>query len=78
MDKEDKSTLRKILELEQKNSRILSQMQRSMFWGRVFKTIYWVFIIAAAIGAYYYVEPSINHIIDAYGGFKGDIKNIFQ
>lgn len=78
MDPEDKSTLRKILELEQKNSKILSQMQRSMFWGRVFRTVYWVVIIAAAVGAYYYIEPYINGIIETYSGFKGNIKDIFQ
>ena len=78
MDQEDKSTLRKILELEQKNSRILSQMQRSMFWGRVFRIVYWTVIIAAAVGAYYYIEPYIKGIVDTYSGFKGNIKELFQ
>ena len=75
---ESKETLRKILELTRENSEMLHKMQRSMFWGKIFRTVYWIFIIGAAIGAYYYIEPYINGIVDTYSGFKSDISNIFQ
>ncbi len=78
MDPENKETLRKILELEQKNHKMLTSIHKSMFWSKVFRVIYWVIIIAATVGAYYYIEPYINGIIEAYGGFKGDILNIFR
>jgi hypothetical protein len=75
MDPEDKSTLRKVLELEQKNNKMLASIQKSMFWSKVFRTIYWVIIIGASIGAYYYVQPYIDGAVQAYGGFKGSIMN---
>ena len=78
MDQDNKETLRRILELEQKNNKILTSMQRSMFWGRIFKTIYWIVIIGATIGAYYYIEPYIDGIISTYGGFKDSVGNLFQ
>ncbi len=75
---ENKETLRRILELSQKNNKILNGIQKSMFWGRVFRTIYWIFIVAATVGAYYYIEPYINGIISTYSGIKDNVSGIFQ
>jgi hypothetical protein len=44
-------------------------------WGRIARYIYWVFIIGAAVGLYYYIEPYIDVAIGAYGGVKGDIRS---
>ncbi len=76
MDPEDKNTLRKVLELEQKNNKMLNSIQKSMFWSKVFRAIYWVIIVAVSIGAYYYIQPYIDQAISAYGGFKGDVMNM--
>ena len=76
MDPEDKSTLRRVLELEQKNNKILSSIQKSLFWSKVFRTIYWVIIVAVSVGAYYYIQPYIDGAIQTYGGFKNDIINL--
>ena len=76
MDQEDKSTLRKILELEQKNNKLLTSLHKSAFWGKVFRTFYYIVIIGAAIGAYYYVEPYIQGATDAYSTFKADVQSV--
>lgn len=76
MDQEDKNTLRKVLELEQKNNKMLLSIKQSMMWGRIFRYAYWIVIIGAAVGAYYYIQPYIDGLIEAYGGFKGDIQNV--
>ena len=76
MDPEDKSTLRKVLELEQKNNKMLTSIHKSMFWGRVFRAVYWLVIVGIAVGAYYYVEPYVNGLTDAYSSFKSDIQNV--
>ena len=78
MEDENKETLRRILELAQKNNKILTGIQKSMLWGRVFRYVYWIIIIGAGIGAYYYIQPYIDGIISAYGGFKGSIKAILN
>lgn len=78
MDQEDKEILRKTLDVTQKNNKILEQMKQSMFWGRVFRYIYWAIILGVAVGAYYFIEPYIDQMLQVYGGFKGDINNIFQ
>ncbi len=78
MDHEDKELLRRILDISQKNNKILESIKQSMFWGRIFRYVYWALIIGTAIGAYYFVEPYIDQILEAYGGFKGGINSIFE
>ncbi len=36
---QDKEMLRKVYDLEQKNNKILQKIQRSIFWGHIFKVI---------------------------------------
>lgn len=75
MEPEEKEMLKKTLELAQENNKILHSVKRSMFWGRVVRVIYWIIIIGAAIGIYYYIEPYLNSAISAYGSAKGDLKS---
>jgi hypothetical protein len=75
MQPEEKEMLKKTLELAQDNNKMLHSIRRGMFWGKVTRIIYWIIIIGAAVGVYYYVEPYINSAVDAYGNMKGDLKN---
>lgn len=75
MQPEEKEMLKKTLELSQENNKMLHSIRRSMKWGRVVKIIYWVVIIGAAIGAYYYITPYIDSAVGAYGNVKGDLKS---
>jgi hypothetical protein len=75
MQPEEKEMLKKTLELTQENNRMLQYIRRSIVRGRIFKIIYWVVIIGAGIGAYYYIEPYIDTAISAYGNVKGDLKS---
>ena len=75
MDPEDKQILKKTLELSQENNKILHSIRRGMWWGRITRIIYWVLIIGASIGAYYYLTPYIDSAIGAYGNVKGDLQS---
>jgi uncharacterized membrane protein len=78
MDQEDKELLRRTFEVSQRNNKILESIKQSMFWGRVFRYVYWAVIIGAAVGAYYFIEPYVGQILQVYGGVKGGINNFFQ
>ena len=67
--------LKKALELSRENNKMLQSIKRSMFVGRIFRVVYWIVVIGAAIGAYYYIEPYLDEAIGAYGSIKGDLKN---
>lgn len=81
MNPEEKEIIKKTLELAQENNKMLHALRRSMFWGRIIRIIYWVIIIGAAIGVYYYITPYIDSAIGAYGNVKDDLQsfgNIFK
>lgn len=75
MEPEYKEILKKTLELSQENNKMLHSIKRGMLWGRVMRVAYWIIILGAAIGAYYYIEPYIDQAVGAYGDVKGDLKN---
>lgn len=75
MNPEEKEMLKKTLELSQENNKMLHTIRRGMFWGRIMRVVYWIVIIGAAIGVYYYIEPYLNGAIDAYGNVKGDLQS---
>lgn len=75
MQPEEREMLKKALELSRENNKMLQSIKRSMFVGRIFRIVYWVIVIGAAIGAYYYIEPYLDEAIGAYGSIKGDLKN---
>ena len=75
MQPEEREMLKKALELSRENNKMLQSIKRSMFVGRIFRIVYWIVVIGAAIGAYYYIEPYLDEAIGAYGSIKGDLKN---
>jgi hypothetical protein len=75
MQPDEKEMLKKTLELSQDNNKMLHSIKRGMFWGRVWKIIYWVVIIGASIGVYYYIQPYIDSILNTYGSLKGNLSN---
>jgi uncharacterized membrane protein len=75
MQPEEREMLKKTLELAQENNKILYAMKRSMFWGRVTRIVYWIIILGAAVGVYYYITPYVDSAINAYGNVKGDLKS---
>jgi hypothetical protein len=75
MQPEEKEMLKKTLELAEENNMMLHSIRRNMFWGRVTRVIYWIIIIGATVGVYYYITPYIDSAIKAYGSMKGDLGN---
>jgi hypothetical protein len=78
MESEDREILRRVLELSQKNNKMLNSIQRSMFWNKLFRIVYWAIIVGVAIGAYYYLEPYVNGVLQVYGSVKDNVTHIFQ
>ena len=66
MDSESKKLLEETLALTQENNKMLHLMRRSQFWSNVVRGIYWVFIIGTALGAYYYIQPYLEQLLNAY------------
>ncbi len=76
MNPEEKQLLQKTHNLAEENNKILRHIRRSNRWSAAFRILYWILIIGAAVGAFIYIEPYIDAISQAYGGFKTDLGSI--
>ena len=75
MDPESKTKLEEIFNLAEENNKLLRQMRRNLRAGWIVRIVYWIFIIGAALGAYYFAQPYVEGVKDTYGGARNDIDN---
>jgi len=76
MDSEEKELLHKTVELLEDNNKILRKIRRTMRIGTIAKIIYWTIIIGAAIGAFYFVQPYLDHLLEVYSGLNNGVDNV--
>ena len=76
MDPESKKLLEATLTLAQENNKMLHTMRRSMRMARIMSFFYWAFIIGSAVGAYYFIQPFINPLLNMYTGANGILNNL--
>lgn len=71
MDEEAKRLLQENLRLSKENNELLQKIRRVQRWSQISKIIYWVIIIGIAYGAFYYLKPYLEGIMNIYdGGFS--------
>ena len=75
MEPEDKKLLEESYRLSQENNRLLKSLYSSMRIRRYMSIVYWVFIIGSAIGAYYFIEPYANQVLDVFGSAKSNLNS---
>ncbi len=68
MNPDEKKLLEETAELSRENNKILHQLRRSLVWGRIMHTLYWVIIIGASVGAFYFIQPYIDSVRSLTGG----------
>lgn len=84
MEKEIKELLEANLKLSQENNELLKKVRRVQKRAYAAKIAYWVIILLVAFGAYYYIQPYVGKIENAYNQgvtnlqqFK-DLANMFS
>ncbi len=63
MEEEEKKLLEENLEISQESLKILKGIRRANRLNMVFKILYWLVILGAVAGIYYFVEPYIKSAI---------------
>jgi hypothetical protein len=76
MSPEERELLEESVELSKENNEILRSMRRSQRIGNIMSFLYWVFIIGTAFGAYYFLQPYVDQIMEVYGGAKNAINQV--
>jgi hypothetical protein len=77
MDHEDKIKLERALALSEENNELLHKIHRSMKLARWARVAYWIILLGASIGAFYYFQPYIDQILGTYGSLRGGIEGFF-
>jgi hypothetical protein len=72
MSPEDRSLLESTHRLAQENNKILHSIRRNNRYATIFKVVYWVIIIGVSLGAFYFIQPYVESILNVYRGVQGD------
>lgn len=76
MDPNIDARLKSIEEKLEKNNQLLVKVRRVQRQGQLFKILYWVLIILLAFGAFYYIQPYVNQLLEAYTGIQNTQEKI--
>ncbi|OHA21195.1 MAG: hypothetical protein A2849_01600 [Candidatus Taylorbacteria bacterium RIFCSPHIGHO2_01_FULL_51_15] len=78
MTPEERQILIQTHRLAEENNALLRKMRRAALFGLIWHILYWAVIIGISIGAYYFIQPYVEQVQEVYGGFKGDLGNLFK
>lgn len=76
LEKKEEELLERTYEVEKENNTMLKKLYHDMWWGRLFRSVYWVIILGAMLGAYYYTQPYIDPIFKAYKDLSGVMETL--
>jgi hypothetical protein len=77
MEEEAKKILEENLEISRQSLKILKGIRRGNRIAMVFKVLYWLVILGAVAGAFYFLEPYIKNAGSFFQEFK-QIQNILK
>ncbi|MFA5933639.1 MAG: hypothetical protein WC795_00215 [Candidatus Paceibacterota bacterium] len=77
MDPELKSMIKENLELTQENNKILKKVRKAQVWAQISRVLYWLVIIGASVGAYYYIQPYLSKLIGIYTNGADSFDSLF-
>lgn len=76
MNPNEKELLEKTYELEKENNKMLRSIRNSGRWSLVFRIFYWLIIIGLSVGAFYFIQPYLQSLMDTYSNVQDSIGNI--
>ncbi len=76
MDPDIKHLLEENLKLSKENNELLKKVRNFQRWAQVTRVLYWFVIIGAAIGAFYFIQPYFEGVLNLYTGGVSDISAV--
>lgn len=76
MDQEIKSLLEENLRLSKENNELLVKVRNFQRWSQISKVLYWFVIIGVALGAFYFIKPYFDNVLNIYTGGVSDINMV--
>lgn len=76
MSPEERKILEETYRLAKENNKNLKKIRRHMAAGTLFRILYWGVIIGAGIGLFYYLQPYLDNLVQAYTGLTDQIDTV--
>ena len=76
MTPEEKQLLHSIAQTVEENNKILHKMRRSQRWTSIMTVVYWIVIIGAAVGAFWFLQPYANSFFNTYSTAQSELNSI--
>ncbi len=76
MNPEERELIEETLALSRENNKMLRSIQRTARIGQVMQIMYWLLIIGASVGAYYFVQPYLEQLLEAYSGVQDGVMKV--
>ena len=76
MNEQEKNLLEETHELAEENNKILKGIRSSNRWSMFFRFFYWIIIIGISVGAFYYVQPYVDSLMQVYKTVQTDLGTI--
>lgn len=71
MDGELKNLLEENLKLSKENNELLIKVRRVQKWAQYSRVFYWFIIIGITFGAFYFIQPYLENLLNLYTGGVG-------
>jgi uncharacterized protein involved in cysteine biosynthesis len=62
--------------LVKENNKMLKGMRSHQRWATFMKVLYWLIIIALMLGSYYFIQPYLENLINAYNGLTESVGKV--
>jgi len=66
MTPEERKLLQETYDISLENNKMLHKLHRSIWWGRVWRLVYWGVILAGGVGVYVYLQPVLLGLLGSY------------
>ena len=76
MEKSIEEKVEEALELARENNKMLHKMRRAQIYSSIWRVTYWILIIAASIGTYYYLQPYIEGVRALYENVSDQAQSV--
>jgi len=76
MDPESKRLLEETFALAEENNKMLHKVRSVQKWSAFWRTVKVILIIGIAFGAFYFMEPYLNKIIETYNYITGSAQKL--
>jgi hypothetical protein len=76
MDPESKKLLEETFQLAKENNKMLHKVRNVQKWATFWQSLKVIIIIGVAVGAFYYLEPYLNSMLNLYNSISGFEQNI--